>query len=176
MSIETRPSSMDVQILPALIADKSIIQRMLELYQYDFSEFEDTDLDEHGYFGYPYLDYYWIEADRHPFLVRVDGKLAGFVLVNQYTYLPGSQYSISEFFILRKYRKHGIGRQAAFHVFSLFLGRWEIHQAEKNVTAQKFWRSVIGEYTKGNYTETASENEDWNGVIQCFDNTNKPQR
>lgn len=164
---------MNVEVLPALITDKPIIQRMMELYQYDFSEFENIDLDEHGYFGYLYLDYYWVEADRHPFLVRVNSKLAGFVLVNQYTYLPGSQYSVAELFILRKYRKHGIGRQVAFHVFDLFCGRWEIHQVHTNSVAQQFWRSVIRAYTENNYTEIVMEDTDWTGIVQCFDNTAK---
>ncbi|WP_373543296.1 hypothetical protein [Chamaesiphon sp.] len=67
---------MSIEVIPALITDKSIIRRMMELFRHDLSEFEDTDLDEHGYFGYPYLDYYWIESDRHPFIVKVDGKLS----------------------------------------------------------------------------------------------------
>jgi hypothetical protein len=74
---------MAIEILPASINDKSLIQKMMELYQYDFSEFTETDLDEHGYFGYSHLDNYWVETNRYPFLVRVDGQLAGFALVNQ---------------------------------------------------------------------------------------------
>jgi predicted acetyltransferase len=165
---------MNVEILPAKIADKSIIQQIMELYRYDLSESEGTDLTEHGYFGYPYLDHYWTEPDRYPFLVRVDGKLAGFVLVNQHTYLPSSEYSIAEFFILRKYRKRGIGRQVAFHVFDLFHGRWETHQSNANIVGQQFWRSVIGPYTEGNYTETVIlEEQGGKGIVQCFDNAAK---
>ena len=82
----------------------------MELYQYDFSELLNTDLDEHWYFGYSYLDYYWVESNRYPFVVRVDDKLAGFALVNKSTCLLDSQYALAEFFILRKYRKQGIGR------------------------------------------------------------------
>ncbi len=161
---------MNIAVLPVLVKDKSVIQRMMELYQHDFSEFENIDLDEHGYFGYPYLDYYWVEEDRHPFMIQVDGKLAGFVLVNQCTYLPDSQYSIAEFFILRKYRKRGIGRQVACYVFDLFSGCWEIHQIHANKVAQQFWRNVIGAYTAGNYTEIVIEEQNWQGVAQCFDN------
>lgn len=164
---------MNIEVLPAAITDKPLIQRMMELYQYDFSEIEGTDLNKHGYFGYPYLDYYWVETDRYPFIVQVDEKLAGFALVNQYTYLPGSQYSVAEFFILRKYRMQGIGKQVAFHVFNLFVGKWEIHQVNSNTVAQKFWRHVIKEYTAGNYTETVIEDKDWKGIVQCFDNTNR---
>lgn len=144
---------MKIEVVPALIPDKPILQQMMELYQYDFSEFEDTDLNEQGYFGYPYLDYYWVERDRYPFLVRVEGKLAGFVLANQFTYLPGSQYSIGEFFILRKYRRRGIGRQVAFQIFDLFRGVWEIHQVQTNIVAQNFWRHTIAVYTRNAYTE-----------------------
>ena len=167
-------SSMSIEILPAQITEKSIIHQMMELYRYDLSEIENLDLNEHGYFSYPYLDHYWVEPDRHPFLVRVDSKLAGFVLVNQYTYLPDSQYSIAEFFILRRYRELGIGRQVAVHIFDLFRGRWEIHRSEANIVGQQFWRGVIGSYTEGNYTETVIvKDQGGKSIVQCFDNTGK---
>ncbi|MEM7762279.1 MAG: GNAT family N-acetyltransferase [Cyanobacteria bacterium P01_A01_bin.40] len=163
---------MDIKVLPASIADKLLIQRMMELYQYDFSEFSNIDLDEHGYFGYSHLDHYWVETNRYPFLLRVNDKLAGFALVNQLTNLPGSNYSLAEFFILRKYRHQGIGRQVAFDIFNLFSGRWEIYQAHTNLAAKKFWQSVLETYTKGSYTETVIEEGGWAGIIRCFDNTN----
>lgn len=160
-----------VEVFPALVTDKPIVRQMIELYQYDLSELENTDLNEHGYFCYPYLDYYWVESDRYPFLVRVDRKLAGFALVNQYTYLQGSQYSVGEFFILRKYRQQGVGCHVAFYLFDLFRGRWEIHQLETNLIAQNFWRKTIAAYTGNNYTETALEDANWKGIAQCFDNS-----
>jgi hypothetical protein len=52
---------------------------MMELYNYDFSEFSEDDINEYGYFGYPRIDDYWNEEGRHPFFIRVDGKLAGLV-------------------------------------------------------------------------------------------------
>lgn len=82
----------NLEILHASLEDKPLIQRMLELYLYDFSVFDQSDLNEHGHFGYPYLDLYWTEQGRHPFIVRVDGKLAGFVPVNRHTLLPNSEF------------------------------------------------------------------------------------
>jgi predicted acetyltransferase len=102
--------------------------------------------------------------------VKVGDKLAGFILVNQYTYLPESQYSIAEFFIMRKYRKCGIGRQVAVYMFDLFQGRWEVHQLPGNIAGQEFWRSVINAYTKGNFTETVIADQERKGIVQCFDN------
>ncbi|MCP4712667.1 MAG: GNAT family N-acetyltransferase, partial [Planctomycetes bacterium] len=95
--------------------EKSVLLQLLELYAYDFSEFDDNDVNEHGLYGYTYFDYYWTEEGRVPFFIRVDGKLAGFVLVNEYCYLvkePGTK-SIAEFFVMRKYRRQGIGKAVA---------------------------------------------------------------
>ena len=167
---------MSVEILPASPEDKLLIQRMMELYQYDFSEFEGTNLDQHGCFGYSYLDHYWVEEGRHPFIVCVDGKLAGFVLVNQHTHIPGNENSIAEFFILRKYRQRGIGKGVAFHIFDLFPGKWEVRQTESNTVAQQFWRNVVGEYTAGQFAEIVLNTESWKGPVQYFDNTRKAQR
>lgn len=162
---------MNIEISTASIVDKPLIQQMMELYQYDLSEFANTDLNEHGYFGYSYLDHYWIEFNRHPFLVRVDNKIAGFALVHQNTYFPDSEYILSEFFILRKYRKQGIGRQVAFYIFDLYRGNWEIYQAHTNLIAKKFWKSIIKAYTADSYTETVMKDDGWAGIMRCFNNS-----
>lgn len=162
-----------IELSPATLDDKPILQRMLELYQYDFSETSGTDLDSHGCFGYPSLDHYWLEQGRHPFLVRVGGKLAGFVLVNRHTFVPGNELAIAEFFIMRKYRRMGVGRTISFQVFERFRGKWEIQQTETNLPAQAFWRSVVAAYTAGNYRELFLEEAFWRGPVQCFDNTPK---
>ena len=68
---------MNISIEPILIEQKSVFIQMMELYNYDFSEFSDDDINEYGYFGYPRIDDYWNEEGRYPFFIRVDGKLAG---------------------------------------------------------------------------------------------------
>ncbi len=145
---------MDIEIQPAQLQDKSILRHLMELYVYDFSELEKWDVDEHGLFGYKYLDHYWTEHDRHPFLIRVSGKLAGFVLVRAIDSSDDEPtHSIAEFFVLRKYRRQGVGRQVAHRIFDMFPGRWSVSQLANNVAAQVFWRKVISEYTGGNFEE-----------------------
>lgn len=39
---------MNVQIVEATIEDKPVLRRLLELYLYDFSQFDGSDVDEHG--------------------------------------------------------------------------------------------------------------------------------
>ena len=148
--------------------DKSVLRNLLQLYLYDFSEFDQlhNDVDAHGFFGYPYFDQYWTEPARHPFLFQVEGKWAGFALVRQINEADGSTvHSLAEFFILRKYRGSGFGRQAAFQIFDQFPGKWHVAQLESNRPAQAFWRKVIEDYTRGNYLEFQSEH----GPYQTFD-------
>ncbi len=156
-----------VEVTKALVEDSSVLRHLLELYMYDFSEFAGWDVNDHGLFGYKYLDHYWTEPDRIPFLIRVGGKLAGFVLVRIHERDDGgSEASIAEFFVMRKYRRRGIGRTVAWRVFDMFPGRWEVSQLKENASGRAFWRDVIAGYTGGSFTETTSE--DSRRTIQRF--------
>jgi hypothetical protein len=70
-----------LELIPAEREQEPIIANLLELYIHDFSEFNNCELGEDGRFGYRRLPLYWNEPGRHPFLVRIDGKLAGVVLI-----------------------------------------------------------------------------------------------
>lgn len=158
---------MDIVIQQAPIEQKSVLRNLLELYIYDFTDFGPYDVDAHGLYGYKYLDYYWTEEGRHPFIYYINGKIAGFVLVRRYHADDFNAYSsIAEFFVMKKYRGQGVGKKVAFHIFNLFPGLWEVAQLEINKPAQVFWRKVIHDYTQGDFEEIQKEN--WNGSIQRF--------
>ena len=163
-----------IEIYPAGIEEKPLIARMMQLYLYDFSEFTGDDLDAEGLYDPGYLDRYWEEYGRYPFLIRVQGKLAGFVLVNSHQVLPGSGHSIAEFFVMKKYRRQGVGRLAAFRIFDRFEGKWEVHEIPENLPAQAFWRLIIDEYTDGKFEDTYNRSEGWIGPIQSFQSGKKP--
>ncbi len=163
-------SAMNIQVTPANIQERPILRHLMELYQYDFSEFDNSDLGPLGLYDYPYLDHYWVEPERSPLLVRVDGKLAGFVLVARYNYLTGAKdtWVMAEFFILRKYRHQGIGEYVARCIFEQFQGAWQVGQINENPGAITFWRKVIQLYTRGNYQEYILDNDNWHGPVQVF--------
>jgi predicted acetyltransferase len=164
---------MDVDLQPATLADKPVLRQLMELYRHDFSEWDGSEVDRRGFFGSPYLDRYWAEPERYPFLIRADGKLAGFVLLSRRSHLnpQGLAMVVAEFFVLRKYRRQGVGRRAAIAAFGHFPGAWEVAQMAENVGAQAFWREVIGSYTGGRYVETVLDDERWRGPIHSFDNS-----
>jgi len=155
---------MNVDLEPVAYADKPVLRRMLQLYLYDFTEFSGDDVDQHGEFAYRYLDHYWAPAsddgDRFPFFIRVDGRLAGFALVR----LVDGHHEMAEFFVMRRYRRAGVGARAAKDLFSRFPGPWEVQQTAANVPAQSFWQRVIGDFTGGHYAERV----DTGRVVQTF--------
>jgi predicted acetyltransferase len=164
---------MKFELIKVPESDKSVLRQLIELYSYDFSEYDGNDVDDHGFYGYTYLDYYWTEESRHPFFIKVDGKLAGFVLVSGYMYvLPmGEGKSVSEFFVMHKYRRRGIGKGIAFQVFDIFPGKWEILQHGDNQPSKIFWQEVIREYTNGNFQVEPVTTEWWEGQALIFDNS-----
>jgi predicted acetyltransferase len=163
---------MNIEIVEVPYEQKSILQHLLELYHYDFSEIDGDELNEYGLYGYKYLDQYWTEEGRIPLFIKVDGKYAGFVLINAYHlgfHASGMDTrSIAEFFVMRKYRHKGIGKYVAKTVFNRYPGSWEVRQTAANTAAQTFWRNVIREYTHGTYEEVVLHDERWNGPIQLF--------
>ena len=129
---------MDVDVVAATLENKPAIRHLLELYAHDFSEFTSADVDDHGRFGYPRLDSYWIEANRHPFIIRAGGRIAGFALVHS-----GRPHDMAEFFVMRKYRGRGVGVDAARSVFGRFTGDWQTRELATNTPAIGFWRVAI---------------------------------
>jgi predicted acetyltransferase len=169
---------MHIEVSLASLDEKPILQNLMQFYLYEFSTIESIEIDEHtGNFSYPYLDRYWIDKERYPFLVRVNGKLAGFALVSGGSYFPQpddrveKSMIIAEFFVMSKFRRQGIGTRVAVDLFNRFPGRWEVSQESNNQNGHYFWRSVIGGYCQGNFEEVELDNEIWNGPVQVFDNT-----
>lgn len=151
---------MDITLHLMPVEEKMLLVRLMELYEYEFSAYSHDDINEYGYYGYEHIDDYWNEEGRFPYLIRVNGKIAGFVLV-----CPHCNYRkehdarcIGEFFVMLKYRRLGIGKQAAKQVFDQHRGCWEVCYWKNNGPASVFWEKVVEEYTNGHYQTCGTEN------------------
>jgi predicted acetyltransferase len=129
----------------------------MQYYLHDFSEFDPgLRSDEAGRFAYPYLDFYWRDPDRYPFLIRYAGQLAGFALVRQESD-PDSGLRITEmaeFFVLRPLRRLGVGKLAACQLWEQFPGHWRVEVVARNSAGHRFWQAVVSEHTGGHFSET----------------------
>ena len=137
-----------IEILAAKREDEPVLANLLELYVYEFSELLDMAVGEDGRFGYPRLSLYWSEADRYPLLVRVDGKLGGFALVRRGPGVTGdgTVWDVAEFFVLRAYRRRGVGTRVAHEVWSRFPGQWEVRVMEENTAGLRFWKDAVARF------------------------------
>jgi len=168
-----------IELIKAEEQDKSILRNLMRYYRYDLSEHNHDDPDPFGLFDYKYLDHYWTshginEEGRIAYLVKVNKMLAGFILLNNHNTLEencGKVLTIAEFFIMRKWRNQGVGRDVANKIFNSHDGIWEIKQEKNNKVAQKFWENVINQYTDGHYRKVDSYEPQWDGPIICFENS-----
>lgn len=169
---------MEVVLRLAQEDDKEILRNLLEKYLYEFSQYDGLGVNKLGLCGYDYLDYYWTEQNRWAYLIEADGRLAGFVLVNDYPEVADKKmdFSLAEFFVIHKYRRLGVGKQAFFMTVDKHKGRWQLKRHPKNITAARFWEKTISEYTNGKFELIeAYPNTEYNdgtlGDIFFFDNS-----
>ncbi|MCH7812360.1 MAG: GNAT family N-acetyltransferase [Chloroflexi bacterium] len=161
---------MKIELLRAEAKDRPAVENLLQLYQYDFSEIMGGDATDSGRFEFITLEGYWERPDRHAFLVKADGRLAGLALVMEESHFTGKDGTtdMEEFFIMRKYRRRGVGREVATRLFDMFPGRWEVRVVEPNVNAHAFWLAVIDGYTGAKFEDRKEDSERWRGPVQSF--------
>ena len=161
-----------VEIVAALPEDRVALANMMQLYAHDFSELWSGEargeLGGDGLFtAYP-LDAWWREPDHVPLLVKADGFLAGFALLNTASHTGASlERNMAEFFIVRKHRRSGIGTAAARMIFSRYPGLWETSVARANHGALAFWRAAIQPLAQ-EVELVDVESALWNGPVLRF--------
>jgi predicted acetyltransferase len=111
-----------------------------------------------------HFEIYWQELGRHAFVLEIAAETVGFALLRSPE--PGV-WSVGEFFVDQEHRHMGIGEAAAAQLFDRFSGEWRVTELEANVAAQRFWRAVIGRYTRGAFIESWSSARP-RGPMQIF--------
>ena len=91
--------------------DRPVISNMLQLMLYDLSPLYGEWIGRNGRYFYEWLDNYWVEPDRYPYLISRQDQLTGFALVKAHS--PISErapcWFMAEFFILKAQRRCGYG-------------------------------------------------------------------
>ncbi|MVV50811.1 GNAT family N-acetyltransferase [Pseudomonas sp. PB120] len=121
------------------------IENLMQFYLYDFSEWLPLKLAEHGFFNHRPKPDYWRQPATQPFLIRVDGELAGFVTVDDDTHLDGAEHNISYLFVTRRFRGQGVAEFVVSALLSRIPGQWQIFHLDANPPARRFWARVMPE-------------------------------
>ncbi|MCC7207258.1 MAG: GNAT family N-acetyltransferase [Anaerolineae bacterium] len=159
---------MELHITQARESDAATVENLLQLYVYDYTDFMDWDVEADGRYNLPDLDGQLFAPGRSVFLLHAEGALAGFAIIDQPPDPPADHDTdMREFFVMRRFRRKGVGAWFARELFGRFPGRWRVEQLPKNVAAIAFWRKVIGQYTGGAFREMVNPH----GInVQYFDN------
>jgi predicted acetyltransferase len=144
-----------VDLVAASEADREILANLLQFELHDLSEFEPQDVGADGRFSYDYLaTYFEDDPARKAWLIYSAETVIGFALARL---LPTDEWSIAEFFVLRAYRRQGVGRAAARAVLATHPGPWVVEFVPQDEAAAGFWRRVVGEHTAGAFVERSAE-------------------
>ena len=141
---------------PVAEADKVVLARLLELYRYDMSDFRPYVLSPHGTYEYRYLDVYFLNDDREACFIKVDSELAGFTMTRM---LRNNTRCVAEFFVVKRWRRRGVGTAVAAGLLARHPGRWEVAVDDANTAGQAFWPAVCETAARG-AVETRRKSDD----------------
>jgi predicted acetyltransferase len=172
----------DVHIVVATTDERPIIANLMQLYMHDFSEIlagsalaDRTVIGSDGRFAdYP-LDGWWRDAGHIPLLIRADGRLAGFALLNVRGHSGlAADHNMAEFFIARAFRRSGVGKAAAHAIFGGWPGQWEVSVIAPNRAALVFWRNAlvgapgVGAISENDLCDPNPGGTKWDGTVLRF--------
>jgi len=134
-----------------------ILKNLMEHYLHDMAEWFEFDSTEDGSYSYS-TDPIWDEG-FDVFLVYSDVIPIGFAIVGsgERWIADKSARDLDEFFVIRRYRRKGVGQFLAEHVWGLYPGKWVVRVFQNNLPALPFWRVTVSGYTQGAYEEECRE-------------------
>ena len=135
---------MNVTLVPA--EKYEYVQNLFQYYIYDMSEYTGWPPYENGTFevddSVTGLSDYWNKPNHFPYLIKVGEEIAGFSLVRKYPE-DDEYFDMGQFFVLRKFKRKGVGEQAFKLSVEKHPGNWITRVLPNNIGAKKFWLKVI---------------------------------
>jgi predicted acetyltransferase len=132
-----------ITLVEATPNDLPCIENMMQFYNYDLSESLPIEFAAHGLYQIQPKSAYWAQFLVAAFLIKVDGALAGFAVVDKELLETDSQYNMGYFFVARRHRGQGVARLAVEQLLAKFPGHWEIYYLKSNRPAAKFWHIAL---------------------------------
>jgi len=140
--------------------DRKFMENVIEKYMYEISPYTGEHMDIVGNYAYPHLMSYFRrdKTNRKLYIIEVDGRRAGFAMINKVSPFDGSagdfrpadhlepDWCLAEFTVFPQYRNRGIGRSAAELVMAENEGHWELQYDRRNRYANALWSSLCADH------------------------------
>ena len=131
-----------------------VLAQLQQFYQYDLSEFEHDEPNDSGLFHVSTA----IPSAADVHLIVLKGKPAGVVCYSELSNKKSvPQYRLEHLFIMRCYRKLGIGEEIVRIIFDQLPGNWDVEVSVHNDGAIAFMRQVLRRYTFRSFRELNSQ-------------------
>lgn len=138
-------TDLPIQLVQTGPEHAELIRNLYQYYAYESSDWEqeDVEIDGRFYVHEEHLARYWSEPQWSANLILADGFIAGFLLIER-SELPGlDALELADLFVLKKYRRLGIGRALATQVLLSGDSPWLVRFYPQDEPAQAFWRAVL---------------------------------
>ena len=136
---------MSLQLIATTAEQLPLIRNLYQFYAYESSDWEQEDVEGDGrfYIHDEHLARYWQDPQWSANLLLVDGYIAGFLLIEG-SEIPGMDaLELADLFILKRYRRKGIGRAIATQVLCSGEANWLVRFYDQDEVSQAFWRTVL---------------------------------
>lgn len=133
----------DITIIDATPSQEELYRNLVNLQFHDLSEFRDCfDILDDGRFEWNFEACFAEKNQQHhPLLIMLKEKIVGFLIFSDYK--GRHPYRLVEMFILRMYRKKGIGKKVIELIFENFKGKYHLDVSASNKAASSFWESLL---------------------------------
>ncbi len=164
-------------------ASAQAIHNLWPLYLHDLDAYAPKPLNAHGVISEDDGMRSWADVGSsngawwekpgvlYPYLIRVDGRPAGFALVASGLYLPRPDldWCMYEFFMAHGARGTGAGVAAAREAIARHRGRWEVVTYPGQERPIRFWRKTLAACAPA-VSETEEDHPFGRKVVFRFDN------
>lgn len=140
-------TDLPIQLVQTGPEHAELIRNLYQFYAYESSDWEQEDVEVDGrfYVHDEHLARYWSEPQWSANLILADGFIAGFLLIER-SELPGMDaLELADLFVLKKYRRMGIGRALATQVLLSGDTPWLVRFYDQDEVSLAFWRAVLGD-------------------------------
>lgn len=143
---------MEVTLKRIDVESRYVLENLFPYYVYDMSEFMGWNPDSNGLYTFSSaaLNPYWHDSSHVPYFIYAEKLLAGFALIRKY---PADLdiFDIEQFYILRKFKGQGVGKEAFMEALAHHPGKWQVRVLKENKGALRFWLSAISKAVGDNF-------------------------
>ena len=130
-----------------------LLRNLFEHYCHDMSEWFEFDTEPDGSYSHDTASVW--AGEYGAYLAKIGSSIAGFALIGSGRRWLGdiAARDVHEFFVMRKFRRRGVGQRMATLLWNEHPGEWLVRVFEANTPAVLFWRDAISRYSLGSYRE-----------------------